>query len=138
MRRAAVRPRLGQSPHPFREDLVMNLIFTLLAAFPLGFLVSRRQTALLTYVIADSFVFTLQSLSLLLTWMAGGSGLGGGSGFGDTPSGQFPIDYSSSEVIAYGVVNAIITLAGVGLVVLGRRVRDRRTTHRPQDVVDVH
>ena len=116
----------------------MNLIFTVLAAFPLGFLVSRRQAALLIYVIAGWFVFTLQSLNLLLTWMSGGTGLGGSSGFGDTPSGPFPIHYSSSEVIAYGVVNAIITLAGVGLVLLGSRVRIRRTIHRTQDVVDVH
>jgi hypothetical protein len=116
----------------------MNLFFTILAAFPLGFLISRRQTALLTYLIVDSFLFSLQSINLLLTWMSGGSGLGGSSGFGDTPSGQFPIDYSSNEVIAYGVVNAIITLVGVGLLVLGSRVRARRTGHQSRDVVDVH
>lgn len=116
----------------------MNLFFTVLAAFPLGFVVARRQTALLTYLIADSFLFSLQTLSLLLTWMSGGSGLGGASGFGDTPSGPFPVDYSRSEVIAYGVVNAVITLAGVGLVLLGARLRTRRTTQRAQDVVDVH
>ena len=116
----------------------MNLLFTILAAFPLGFLVSRRQTALLSYLIVDSFIFSLQSLNLLLTWMSGGSGLGGSSGFGDTPSGPFPIDYSSSEVIAYGGLNAIITLVGIGLVLLGSRVRTRRTTHDAHDVVDVH
>jgi hypothetical protein len=116
----------------------MNLFFTVLAAFPLGFLLTRRQAALLTYLIVDSFLFSLQSLNLLLTWMSGGSGLGGSSGFGDTPSGQFPIDYSSSEVAAYGLVNAIITLVGVGLVLLGSRLRARRTANRASDVVDVH
>src|SRR5215204_6156493 len=117
----------------------MTLLFTVLAAFPLGFLVTRRQTALLTYLITGSFLFSLQSLNLLLTWMSGGSGLGGSSGFGDTPSGQFPIDYSSSEMIAYGVVNAIITVVGIGLVLLGSRVRARRpATSRAHDVVDVH
>ena len=115
----------------------MNLFFTIIAAFPLGFFVSRRQTALLSYLIVDSFLFTLQSLNLLLTWMSGGSGLGGSSGFGDTPSGSFPIDYSSSEVIAYGVVNAIITLIGVGLVLFGARVRSRRSAQHTPDVVDV-
>lgn len=115
----------------------MNLFFTILVAFPLGFMVTRRQTALLSYLIVDSFLFSLQSLNLLLTWMSGASGLGGSSGFGDTPSGPFPIHYSGSEVIAYGVVNAIITLVGVGLVLLGSRVRARRTTHA-QDAVDVH
>ena len=117
----------------------MNLFFTILAAFPLGYLVTRRQTALLSYLFVDSFLFSLQSLNLLLTWMSGGSGLGGSSGFGDTPSGQFPIDYASSEVIAYGIVNAVITVVGVGLVLLGSRVRRaRRTTPRAHDVVDVH
>lgn len=116
----------------------MNLIFTVLAAFPLGFLVTRRQTALLSYLIVGSFLFSFQSLNLLLTWMSGGSGLGGSSGFGDTPSGQFPIDYSSGEVIGYGVVNAVITLIGIGLVLLGSRVRARRTTKHAHDVVDVH
>jgi hypothetical protein len=116
----------------------VNLFFTILAAFPLGFLVTRRQIALLAYLIVGSFVFSLQSVNLLLTWMSGGSGLGGSSGFGDTPSGQFPIDYSSSEVIAYGVVNGLITLVGVGLVLLGARVRARRTTNNAHDVVDVH
>lgn len=115
----------------------MNLIFTLLAAFPLGFLVTRRQIALMAYLIVGSFVFSLQSLNLLLTWMSGGSGLGGSSGFGDKPSGPFPIDYSSSEVVAYGVVNAIITLVGVGLVLLGSRVRARRTGQQAREVVDV-
>jgi hypothetical protein len=116
----------------------MNLFFTVLAAFPLGFVITRRQTALLSYLIVDSFLFSLQSLNLLLTWMSGGSGLGGSSGFGDTPSGSFPIDYSSSEVIAYGVVNAIITLIGIGLVLLGSRVRARRSSAKAHDVVDVH
>jgi hypothetical protein len=116
----------------------MNLFFTILAAFPLGFMIPRRQTALLSYLIVDSFLFSLQSLNLLLTWMSGGSGLGGSSGFGDTPSGPFPIGYSSGEVIAYGVVNAIITLVGVGLVLLGARIRARRTSQHDHDVVDVH
>ena len=116
----------------------MNLFFTILAAFPLGFLIPRRQTALLSYLIAGSFLFSLQSVNLLLTWMSGGSGLGGSSGFGDTPTGSFPIDYASSEVIAYGVVNAIIALAGVGLVLMGARVRARRRANIAHDVVDVH
>ena len=116
----------------------MNLFFTILAAFPLGFLVTRRQAALLAYLIVDSFLFSLQSLNLLLSWMSGGSGLGGSSGFGDTPSGQFPIDYSGGEVIAYGLVNAIIILVGVGLVLLGSRVRARRAAHQARDIVDVH
>jgi hypothetical protein len=115
----------------------MNIVYTVLVAFPLGFFMARRSTALLSYLVVGSFVFTWQSLGVLLTWMSGGTGLGGASGFGDSPSGQFPIGYDNGELIAYGVVNAIITLAGVGLVVVGSRVRARRTTASALNTVDV-
>jgi hypothetical protein len=115
----------------------MNLIFTIVAAFPLGYFIARRQHAIFTYLIVGSFVFSLQSVALLLTWMSGGEGLGGASGFGDSPTGSFPIHYSNGEVVAYGVVNAIITLAGVGLVMLGAKLRARRLAHSPSSVVDV-
>ncbi len=115
----------------------MNIIYTVLVAFPLGLFMVRRQTALLTYLVVGSFLFTWQSLGVLLTWMSGGSGLGGASGFGDSPTGAFPVSYDNGELVAYGVVNAIITLAGVGLVLLGARVRARRTTHSRLETVDV-
>jgi len=41
-------------------------------------------------------------------------------------------------VIAYGGVNAISTLVGIGLVLRGSRRRARRTTRHVHDVVDVH
>jgi hypothetical protein len=47
------------------------------------------------------------------------------------------VSFDNGELVAYGVVNAIITLAGVGLVLLGARVRARRTTHSRLDTVDV-
>lgn len=104
----------------------MNLLFTRLGALPLGIFVGRRQLAVLTYLIVDSFLVTFQTLAVLLTWMSGGTGIGGGSGFGDNPTGAFPIDYARGEVIAYGAVNALITAVGVGLVLLGAVVRTRR------------
>jgi hypothetical protein len=113
----------------------MNLVFTLIAAFPLGYLVTRRQTALLTYLIVDSFLFTFQTLGVLLTWMSGATGMGGASGLGDSPSGPFPIDYSDGELTAYGVVNLVIVLVGIGLILTGSRVRARRTARR--EVVEV-
>jgi hypothetical protein len=113
----------------------MNLLFTLLGALPLGFLVRKRQAALVTYLLVDSFLFSFQTLNVLLTWMSGGEGIGGGSGFGDSPSGSFPIDYARGEVAAYGIVNLIITLAGVGLVFLGARLRTWRTARAT--VIDV-
>lgn len=108
----------------------MNLFFTVLAALPLGFLVARREVALMSYLLVDSFLFTFQTLDVLLTWMSGGTGVGGGSGFGDSPTGAFPIDYVKGEVIAYGVVNLLITGFGVGLVLLGARLRSRREVRR--------
>lgn len=114
----------------------MNLLFTILGALPLGLLVRRRQAALLTYLVVDSFLFTFQTLNVLLTWMAGGQGIGGGSGFGDSPHG-FPVDYATGEVAAYGVVNLLITTAGVGLVLLGARLRSRRAVRRAAHAVPV-
>ena len=111
----------------------MNLFFTLLGALPLGLLVRRRGTALVAYLLADSFLFSFQTLNVMLTWMSGGKGIGGGSGFGDSPTGPFPIDYAHGEVIAYGVVNLLITGVGVGLVLLGFRLRSRRGDRRPID-----
>lgn len=103
----------------------MNLFFTLFAALPLGYLLSRRAVALTTYLIADSFVFSYQSVWVLLTWMSGDNGLGGASGFGPTPRGPLPVDHSTGELLAYGLVNLVITLAGIGLVVLGTKLRAR-------------
>jgi hypothetical protein len=112
----------------------MNIAFAILAALPLGLLIRNRETAVLAFVIADLFVFTLQTLDVLLNWMAGKSGIGGAQAFGPYPS-AFPISYAQSEVIAYGVVNLIITLTGIGLVLLGHRIRARRATAK--DVVTV-
>ena len=113
----------------------MNLIFTLVGAFPLGYLVRRRHVAVFTYLIVDSFLFTFQTLGVLLTWMSGGKGIGGGSGFGDGPTGSFPIDYARGELAAYGVVNLVLVLAGIGLVLLGARAKAWRSARGT--VVDV-
>jgi ABC-type xylose transport system permease subunit len=104
----------------------VNLLFTVLCALPLGLLVGRRQVAVLAYLIVDSFLVTFQTLAVLLTWMSGGKGIGGGSGFGASPTGAFPIEYARGDVLAYGVVNLLITAAGVGLVLLGARLRSSR------------
>jgi hypothetical protein len=104
----------------------MNLFFAVLGALPLGLFVARKHVAVLAFLIVDSFLFSFQTLNVLLTWMSGGKGIGGGSGFGDSPAGTFPIDYAKGEVMAYGVVNLLITTVGVGLVLLGARIRARR------------
>jgi hypothetical protein len=107
----------------------VNIIFIVLVAFPVGYLVGRRATAVAIYLAADALFFTWQTLGLLLDWLAGS-----GRGFGPSAD-TFPITYQTSEYIAYGVVNLVIVLAGVGLVLLGSRVRAQRVAKR--DVVSV-
>jgi hypothetical protein len=106
----------------------VNLVFTVLAAFPVGYLlghpVGRRASAVAVYLAADALFFTWQTLGLLLDWLAGS-----GRGFGPSAA-TFPITYETSEYVAYGAVNLLIVLAGVGLVLLGSRVRSQRTAKR--------
>ena len=113
----------------------MNIAFTILVALPLGLLIRSRGTALLAYLTADLFVFTLQTLDVLLNWMAGKSAIGGANAFGPSPD-AVPIHYSESEVIAYGIVNLAVMLAGIGLVLFGHRIRARRTA--PKNVATVN
>jgi hypothetical protein len=108
----------------------MNLIYTVLVALPLGFFLSSRSTAVLSYLLVGSYLFSFQSTSLVLEWLGHKSP----SAFGPFPEG-FPAEAATSEVMGYGVVNAVITLVGVGLVVLGARIRTRREARR--DVVAV-
>ncbi len=103
----------------------MNLVFTLVASLGIGFFVRQRSTAVVSYLIAASFLFTFQTLEVLLNWMAGNSGINGSGAFGPSPNG-FPITYQQSEVIAYGVVNLVIVAVGVGLTVGAHKLAARR------------
>jgi hypothetical protein len=107
----------------------MNLFFTVLAALRLGILVRHRQVGLLTYLPVDSSRCSFHTLNVLPTWTSRGKGVGAGSGFGDSPTGSFPIDYATGKVSAYGEGNLLIA-AGVGLVLLGARLRSRRAGRR--------
>lgn len=107
----------------------MNLYFCLLATIPLGYFVPRRHVAVLTYLLIDSFLFTYQTLGVLLTWLSGSKGIGGGSAFGPAPD-SIPLKYSGSELAAYGIVNLVLVLVGLGLVLLGARLRARRLNSR--------
>ena len=108
----------------------MNLVLTVLIALPLGLFVRSRSVALLTYLVVDLFVFTFQSIGLVLDYLAHR----GRSAFGPF-SHELPIDYSDSEYFGYGAVNLIITSAGIGLVLLGARLRSRRA--RRKETVEV-
>lgn len=104
----------------------MNVIFTLVFAFPIGFLVKRRSTAILTYLATGAILFSYQSLSVLLDWMANQPP----AAFGPSPTGGFPVAYSGSELLGYGVVNLVIFGVGVGLVILGTKLAARRAARK--------
>jgi len=103
----------------------MNLIYTVLIALPLGLLIASRSTAVLSYLLIGSYLFSFQNTSVLLSWL----GHGADSAFGPYPE-RFPAEAATGEVIGYGVVNLVITLVGVGLVLLGARLRARRLSRR--------
>ncbi len=104
----------------------MNIVFTVVFAFAIGFFVQQRGLAIVTYLALDAMVVAYQGVSVLLNWMADEPPVA----FGPSPSGAFPIEYSTSETWGYGVINLAITTVGVGLVVLGTRVRARRAAGR--------
>lgn len=100
----------------------MNVIFTVLFAFAIGYFVKERGLAVVAYLALDAIVFAYQSLSVLLNWMADEPPVA----FGPSPSGSFPIEYSASETWGYGLVNLVVVAVGVGLVAAGSKVRTRR------------
>lgn len=103
----------------------MNIIYSVLVAFPLGFFVASRGMAVISYLLAGSYLFSFQSTSVLLSWMSHSSP----SAFGPFPK-AFPVTYSNSEFFGYGAVNLVITVIGIGLVLLGHRVASRRRAKR--------
>ncbi len=110
----------------------MNILFTLVAAPLIGFFVTQRGTAIAVYLGAEASFFAFQSLAVLLAWMAGGGGFGGAQdqgAFGPAPSGV-PIAYQESELYAYGLVNLVIAIVGVGLVVGLNALARRRAARR--------
>jgi hypothetical protein len=112
----------------------MNLIFTIVASLCIGFFVRSRGTAVVVYLIAAGFVFTFQTLDVLLSWMSGAEGITGSGAFGPFPDG-LPLDYQQSEVYAYGIVNLLIVAVGVGLTLGAHRIARRRAATK--DVIPV-
>jgi hypothetical protein len=90
----------------------MIAIITLLVAFPAGWFLSTR-TAFVVYGTAYLWGLSFQSLYLTRIWVGG-----------DTSA--FPADPDTLPV-SYGVVSATIYAVGAGLIVLGGRLRRRRT-----------
>lgn len=99
----------------------MSLVYTILIAFPLGFFLRERSTALLSYLLAGSYLFSYQNTGVLLDWLGHHSP----SAFGPFPNG-FPAEASRAETTGYGLLNLVITVAGIGLVLLGQWWATRR------------
>jgi hypothetical protein len=104
------------------EGVAVNLVYTVLIAFPLGILIRSRGVAVLTYLVLGSWVFAFQTTTLVLSWL----GHSGRPAFGPFPT-AFPAISDMAEVLGYAAVNVIISAAGVGLVMLGHRTRARRS-----------
>ena len=89
----------------------MIAVVTLLLAFPLGFLLRSRLTAMLAYVAAYLWAFTFQTLYLLLDSM-------GNMESGAFGPGEFPW--------SYGLVTLSVFAAGLALVAFAHWLRRRR------------
>ncbi len=103
----------------------MALILMVLTAFPIGFLVRTRSTAYATYIAAELFLFTFQSMSIVIDWAGGET---------DALGGPFP-DYEMEKFLGYGLINLAVFAIGLGLVTLGARIGSRRRTRG--DAVDL-
>jgi hypothetical protein len=95
----------------------MELIIIIVTAFPIGFFIRSRTAAYITFVAIHGFVFTFQSLDLIIEWTGGSK-----AAFGPYPKAK------KSEIWSYGVVNVAIFAAGLGLVALGYYTANRRRT----------
>ncbi|MEU4394044.1 hypothetical protein [Kribbella sp. NPDC023855] len=95
----------------------MIAIITLLLAFPLGFLLRSRTSAILAYVAVYGYCFAFQNVYLMRDWV-------------ENRSGAFPADAATFPA-EYLVVTAVIYLLGLGLVAVGHRFGTRRRNRLP-------
>ena len=95
----------------------MELIATLLVAFPLGYFIRQRLAAYLAYVALHSFLFTFQTATLTRAWVGGSTE-------------AFPKD-PDAAAWPYGLVNLALYALGFGLVTLGGIVASRRRARTP-------
>lgn len=97
----------------------MNLVIALVIALGAGLAFRQRLGAHLAYISGALFVFTWASVVVIAEWAAG-----------DTAAlGPFP-EADQGQVIAFGVVNLVVLILGVGVVEVGQRLRARMTTGR--------
>jgi hypothetical protein len=89
----------------------MIAVVTVLAAFPLGYLLRSRLAANTAYAVAYLWAFTFQTLYLLLDLLDGA---------------KDPAFETDTFPAAYGGVAVAVLVVGLGLVNLGHWVRARR------------
>ncbi|MFC0526616.1 hypothetical protein [Phytohabitans kaempferiae] len=91
-----------------------------------------RGLAVVGFLAIEAIGFTFQSLAVMLAWMAGEGDFGvatDNGAFGPSPSG-FPVAFSESDLYAYGLVNLVIILVGIGLTVAVHAWRARRRARK--------
>ena len=101
----------------------MNIVLTILVGFPLGFLIRSRGQAIVTYVLVDSYLFTFQTAFLIMQWVDGDQHAFGARGGDCSPE-------RTTMFASYLVLNGVIVGLGVGLVILGHKVRSRSAAGR--------
>ncbi len=106
----------------------MMILFTLVAAFPIGYFVAPRGRAVLAFLVAASFLFTYQTSTLVMEWVMGAK-----EAFGSNTD-QRDMAFSS-EPGGYAAINLIALAVGLGLVLLGGWLKARRLAKK--DVVSV-
>jgi hypothetical protein len=99
----------------------MIAVVTVLLAFPLGYFVRSRLAANTTYAIAYLWAFVFQTMYLTLDVINQSA----------TPAFQ-PEEFP----LAYGLVTLAIFGIGLGIVALGRWVRQRRVRGRAPSAVE--
>jgi hypothetical protein len=107
----------------------VNIILTIVVGFPLGFLIRSQATGILTYVLVDSYLFTFQTAFLLMQWVDGDEHAFGARG------GQWSA-VRTTQLVSYLGLNGVIVALGVGLVILGHKVRSTRATNRDTVAAD--
>ena len=101
----------------------METILMLVAPFPIGFFIKNRLAAYVVYLALHGFVFTYQSMDLVIEWVGHST-----SAFGPYPHA------SNTETLSYLLVNTVIALAGLGLVTLGLRLGARRRARQTSGI----
>lgn len=100
----------------------MNLLF-LPVALVFGFLIRPRVVAVAIYLAVDALLFTVQSVMQLLIGISGRYGVR--NAYWITGAGDH-FTFRWAGLVSYAVLNLAIAGVGVGLVLLGARLRSRR------------